>query len=193
MKLIYIHGANATGESFNYIREHLNHDDDLVIEYSTADGFEHNLFQMKRLIRDFDNMFFVAHSMGGIYALHLADLFPDQVLGAVTISTPYGGSRAADYAKYFLPFSKLLKDIGPNSRPMRLTEKIHIQHPWTNVVTTRGNCLWMNELNDGVVTIESQSKRTDMELVELPLNHYEVVMSPRVIKIIQQKIKKLSK
>jgi pimeloyl-ACP methyl ester carboxylesterase len=191
MKLIYIHGANATGESFNYIREHLNHNDDLVVEYSTADGFNHNLFQMKRLIKDCDNIFFVAHSMGGIYALHLADLFPDQVLGAVTISTPYGGSRAADYVKYFLPFSKLLRDIGPNSHPMRLTDQIQIQHLWTNIVTTRGTSLWMTEPNDGVVTIESQKHRKDMKFVELPLNHYEVVMSPKVVKTIQQQIKKV--
>ena len=190
MKLIYIHGASATGESFNYIREHLNHNDDVVIEYSSKNGFEENLEQMKKILVDFDNMFFICHSLGGIYALHLANHFKDQVLGAVTMSTPYGGSSAADYAKYFLPFSRLLRDIGPNSRPMKLTNKLEVIHPWTNVVTTRGDSPWMVEPNDGVVTIASMTHRNDMEFIELPLNHYEVVISPKTIDILKEKIKK---
>jgi len=68
MKLVYIHGASATGESFNYIREHLNHNNDIVIEYNSKNGFEENLAQMKDMLVNFDNMFFVCHSLGGIYA-----------------------------------------------------------------------------------------------------------------------------
>lgn len=188
MKLVYIHGANATGESFNYIREHLDHDDEIVIEYSTKNGFDANLEIMKNLLVDFDNMFFICHSLGGIYALHLADHFYDRVLGAVTMSTPYGGSQAADYAKYFLPFSRLLKDIGPNSRPMKLTNKLKTLHPWMNIVTTNGDSPWMVEPNDGVVTIASMKYRNDMQFVELPLNHYEVVISPATIEIIKSRI-----
>lgn len=190
MKIIYIHGANATGESFNYIRDHLKHDDELVIEYSSKNGFENNLSYMKTLLVDYDNMFFVCHSLGGIYALHLAHHFNQQVLGAVTMSTPYGGSHAADYAKYFLPFSRLLKDIGPNSRPMKLTNAIKIQHPWCNIVTTSGESQWMVEPNDGVVTIASMSHRNDMELVTQASNHYEVVISPKTVSTLKNRIAK---
>lgn len=193
MKLIYIHGASATGASFNYIREHLNHSDDVVIEYSSKNGFEENLEQMKKILVDFDNMFFICHSLGGIYALHLANYFKDQILGAVTMSTPYGGSSAADYAKYFLPFSRLLRDIGPNSRPMKLTNKLEVIHPWTNIVTTRGDSPWMVEPNDGVVTIASMTHRNDMAFIELPLNHYEVVISPKTVDILKEKIKSYGK
>lgn len=189
MKIVYIHGASATGESFNYIREHLNHNDDIVIEYSSKNGFEDNLEQMKKTLVDFDNMFFICHSLGGIYALHLANHFKDQVIGAVTISTPYGGSQSADYAKYFLPFSRLLRDIGPNSRPMKLTAKLDVLHPWTNIVTTRGDSPWMIEPNDGVVTIDSMTSRKDMEFIEVALNHYEVVISPTTVDIIKSKLK----
>lgn len=189
MKLVYIHGASATGESFNYIREHLNHNDDIVLEYSSKNGFDDNLEQMKKILVDFDNMFFICHSLGGIYALHLADHFKDQVLGAVTMSTPYGGSSSADYAKYFLPFSRLLRDIGPNSRPMKLTNKLTVHHPWTNVVTTKGDSPWMVEPNDGVVTIDSMTYRKDMKFVELALNHYEVVISPATVEVIRTKLK----
>jgi pimeloyl-ACP methyl ester carboxylesterase len=189
MKIVYIHGASATGESFNYIREHLNHDDDIVLEYSSKNGFEENLEQMKKILVDFDNMFFICHSLGGIYALHLAAYFKDQVLGAVTISTPYGGSSAADYAKYFLPFSRLLRDIGPNSRPMKLTNKIEVSHPWVNIVTVSGDSPWMVEPNDGVVTIASMKHRSDMQFIELNNNHYEAVISPKTVDILKQKLK----
>ena len=192
MKFVYVHGASATGESFNYIRDHLKNDDELVIEYSSKDGFDHNLKQMIRLLRDYDNMFFICHSLGGIYALHLYSHFNNRIKGCVSLSTPYGGSKAADYAKYFLPFSRLLRDIGPNSYPMRVADKIKINIPWTNIITTAGTIPWMIEPNDGVVTISSMKYRNDMEHVDLPLNHYEVVISPKTVNVIKEKINEVS-
>lgn len=189
MKIIYIHGANASGDSFNYIRDHLKYDSELVIEYSSKISFEENLTQMKQQLVGNDKLFFICHSLGGIYALHLADQFKDRVLGAVTMSTPYGGSKAADFVRYFLPLNQLLNDIGPKSRPIQLTNKIKITYPWTNIVTTRGESIWMSEPNDGVVTVASMKHRSDMEFIEQPTNHYEVVISPKTVDIIQEKIK----
>lgn len=188
---MYIHGASATSDSFNYIREHLNYDKELIIEYKSDNGFENNLGVMKnRLRREKDKFFFIAHSLGGIYSLHLANAFPRKTLGAVTISTPYGGSREADYAKYFLPFSRLMRDIGPHSKPVSTTNKLDVLHPWCNIVTTKGESPWILEPNDGVVTIESMSYRTDMELVELPHNHYEIVICSDTVKVIQDRLPK---
>jgi hypothetical protein len=62
---------------------------------------------------------------------------------------------------------------------------------WTQVVTTRGASPWIQEPNDGVVTIESQQYRTDFELVELPLNHYEVVISNAVVDIVLDRVKRV--
>ena len=102
MLLVYIHGASATSESFNYIRQHIKHKE-LLINYDSRNGFEKNLVHMKELLSAQKDMFFICHSLGGIYALHLANEFPNQVLGAITLSTPYGGAEVADVAKYFLP------------------------------------------------------------------------------------------
>jgi hypothetical protein len=112
---------------------------------------------------------------------------PDHVRGAVTLSTPYGGAEVADYAQYFLPFSRLMRDIGPSSWSMREANKIKVQHPWTNIVTMRGQSPWMIAPNDGVVTIASMKDHADMELVEVELNHYEVVLSDEVIDIIKKR------
>jgi pimeloyl-ACP methyl ester carboxylesterase len=186
MNIVYIHGASATGDSFNYIRQHLNHTDEIVIEYNSQNGFDRNLADMKNIISNTNNVVFVCHSLGGIYALHLAAVFPDRVLGAVTISTPYGGAESADYAKYFLPFNRLLQDIGPNSDPIKTASRVRLQHPWLNIVTTRGDSPWIMQPNDGVVTVRSMRHRSEMQFEELYINHYEVVMSPKTVDIIKK-------
>lgn len=186
MNLVYIHGASATGDSFNYIRQHLDHPDEVVIEYDSQNGFDCNLADMKRIVSNIEQIVFVCHSLGGIYALHLADDFPQNVLGAVTLSSPYGGAENADYAKYFLPFSRLLRDIGPSSAPITSSNAIKIQHPWLNIVTTRGDSPWIMQPNDGVVTVASMRHRSDMQFKELYINHYEIVMSSKTVDIIKQ-------
>jgi len=191
MTLVYIHGASATSESFNYIRSKLGNGID--INYDSRNGFENNLADMLKQLSDVKNISFVAHSLGGIYALHIANAIPNQVVGAVTLSTPYGGAEVADYVQYFLPFSRLMRDIGPSSWAFKQASKIKIQHPWTNIVTVKGQSPFMLAHNDGVVTIASQKHHIDMELVEVDYNHYEVVLSDEVITFIQERVKKFNK
>jgi len=191
MTLVYIHGASATSESFNYIRSKLGNGID--INYDSRNGFENNLADMLKQLSDVKNISFVAHSLGGIYALHIANAIPNQIVGAVTLSTPYGGAEVADYVQYFLPFSRLMRDIGPSSWAFKQASKIKIQHPWTNIVTVKGQSPFMLAHNDGVVTIASQKHHIDMELVEVDYNHYEVVLSDEVITFIQERVKKFNK
>ena len=191
MKLVYIHGANATSESFNYIKSKLG--DGIDINYDSRNGFENNLTDMQESLKNYKDLVFVAHSLGGVYSLHLANAIPQSVKGAVTLSTPYGGAEVADYVQYFLPFSRLMRDIGPSSWVMRQANKIKIQHPWTNIVTVKGHSPFIVEPNDGVVTIASQKHHDDMELVEVDYNHYEVVLSDVVVKLIKERVNKFKK
>ena len=191
MTLVYIHGASATSESFNFLRSKLGKGID--INYDSRNGFENNLAEIIAQLKDAQNMVLIAHSLGGIYALHVANAIPDQVLGAVTLSTPYGGAEVAEYAKYFLPFSRLMRDIGPNSWAFEQADKIKIQHPWCNIVTVKGQSPFMLAHNDGVVTVASQKHHIDMELVEVDYNHYEVVLAEPVVKIIKERVKKFKK
>ena len=191
MILVYIHGASATSESFNFLRSKLGKGID--INYDSRNGFENNLADIIDQLKDVKDIAFIAHSLGGIYALHVANAMPDQVVGAVTLSTPYGGAEVADYAKYFLPFSRLMRDIGPNSWAFKQADKIKIQHPWTNIVTVKGQSAFMLAHNDGVVTVASQKHHADMELLEVDYNHYEVVLAEPVVKIIKERVKKFKK
>lgn len=189
MTTVYIHGATATGASFNYLRDHIP-GTDVVLEYNSEDGFFHNLKAMHEKLRHTvtDNLFFIGHSLGGIYCLSLADHFKDQTAGGVTISTPYGGSEIASFAKFFAPFSTLLKEITPVSEPIEHAKRIQVKHPWTNIVTTRGNSPWIPGANDGVVTVDSQRANKNMQLIDLHTNHYEVLIHPDTVKIIQSKL-----
>ena len=189
INLVYIHGASATSESFNFIRKKVGAGID--VNYDSRNGFENNLKDIQQQLEGIENIFFIAHSLGGVYSLHLANAMPKQVLGAVSLSTPYGGAEVAEFAKYFLPFSRLMRDIGPSSWAMKQANKIKIQHPWTNIVTIKGQSPFIHEPNDGVVTIASQKHHIDMELVEIDYNHYEVVLSDQVVKLIKQRIKKI--
>jgi pimeloyl-ACP methyl ester carboxylesterase len=192
MTLVYIHGASATSESFNYIRSKLGKGID--INYDSRNGFENNLKEMLDQLEGVKDIAFIAHSLGGVYSIHLANAIPAQVLGAVTLSTPYGGAECAEVVKFFLPFSRLMRDIGPSSWAMTQADKIKIQHPWTNIVTVQGQSPFMHEPNDGVVTIASQRHHAeDMELVEVDYNHYEVVLAESVVKIIKERVKKFKK
>lgn len=186
MVLVYIHGANATVNSFNYLRPLLG--EGIALSYDSRHGFRRNLDRLKEEISSLSGITFIAHSLGGVYALHLANLLPKKVKQGITMSTPYGGHYAAVLAKMLMPFEQLLHDIGPNSWPMDSLKEIQVQWPWTNIVTTRGNVPWLHSPNDGVVTIESQRYRSDMELLEVDLNHYEVVVSPITVDIMRSKM-----
>lgn len=191
MNIIYIHGASATSDSFNYLRQQLNFPNETLVEYHSEQGFERNLEDMTKQLEGIDRMLFICHSLGGIYALRLSEIYPQQTLGAVTLATPYNGAESADYAKYFLPFSRLLRDIGPNSAPIKRANSIKIQHPWLNIVPTRGGAPWIVQPNDGVVTIGSMRHRTDMRFEDVYTNHYEVVQSPKTVEIIRHFIDSL--
>ena len=191
--IVYIHGANATAASFTHIRQYVRDYFDepcIMLEYKSENGFENNLNLMKGQLDDADRLFFVSHSLGGIYSLHLANYYKETTKGGISLSTPYGGSKEADYAKYFLPFSRLMRDIGPMSKPVAVAKKLPAPPNWTQVVTTVGQSPWITEPNDGVVTVESMKFRKDFELVEVPLNHYEVVISDQVVEIVLDRIKR---
>lgn len=192
--IVYIHGASATAESFTHIRQYVRdyiEEPDIALEYRSEDGFDHNLANMKGQLDDEDRLFFVSHSLGGIYALHLANYYRETTVGGISLSTPYGGSKQADFARYFLPFNRLMKDIGPMSRPMAEAQRMSAPPNWTQVVSTAGQSPWIHEPNDGVVTIESMRFRTDFEQVELPINHYEVVISNRVVELVLDRISRV--
>jgi len=186
MVLVYIHGANATPKSWNYIRARVG--DGILISYNSSLGFKHNLEHMKSQLIDVENLQFISHSLGGIYALHLADHFSNRVKCGISLSTPYGGVNIPIIARYYLYWHKLFHDIVPTAWPITNVKKIELRWPWTNIVSVSGSMPWSIEPNDGVVSIDSQRFRSDMELIDLEVNHYEVVLSDQAVEIIKTRL-----
>ena len=92
-------------------------------------------------------------------------------------------------AQFFLPFNQLMRDISPGSEPMASVPKMRVPRNWTNVVTTGGSNPFITAPNDGVVTVESMTHLPDqMGLVLSESTHYEVVLSPRTVNIITDRI-----
>lgn len=188
MNLVYIHGNHATADSFNYIRSKLPGHNDILLEYDSGHGFYTNHATMLEQLDGLDDVFFVAHSLGGIHALHLAHELGSRVTGGVTMSTPYGGSEAAEMVACLLPFSQVLQDIRPRSAPIIAGREISLSVPWTNLVSIGGSSPFMLAANDGVVTLGSMRHRSDIELVDIECNHFDIVLNARAAAVIEREI-----
>ena len=95
-------------------------------------------------------------------------------------------------AKILFPFSRLLREVSPCASPITDLRKMEVPRLWANVVTKKDNGLWRTEPNDGIVTQASMRHRSDMELIDLDVNHYEVVVSPDSVNIISERIKSIN-
>jgi pimeloyl-ACP methyl ester carboxylesterase len=188
MNLVYIHGHGASTKCFNFIRKRLGHSKEVFLGYNSNDGFANNYAAMLERLKNVEKMFFIAHSIGGIYALHLAHALEKKVLGAVTLSTPYGGSTEAGFMQFFSVFHPILRDVHPYSGPISSGNNLPILHPWTAVVTTAGHYPFTIEPNDGVVTLKSMRHRKDLRVIEFHMNHYQVLRSEQTVDIINDAI-----
>jgi len=177
MHIVFIHGHRATAQSFNFLSGKLHRHKHIFLEYNSDNGFYANHHDMVQQLADVDDIFLVAHSLGGIHALHLADELQSRILGAVTISTPYGGSEAAEILAYMMPFNQVFQDIRPRGIPIVNSKQFEPPSMWTNIVSVKGHSPFMVAANDGVVTLASMRHRDDMRLVEVEANHYEVLQN----------------
>jgi pimeloyl-ACP methyl ester carboxylesterase len=159
----------------------------VLIDYSSSLNFNDNLEEMVYLLGN-QPVFIIGHSLGGIYGVHLLEKC--NVLGAVSISTPYRGSSTADWMKYIVPSYPLFRDVGRKSPPVLKAQSIPINIPWTQVVSTGGAVPYLKGPNDGVCTIESMEyRKLDMDCIHVDNTHYEVMCSDEVVKIIYNRYK----
>ena len=183
--VVYIHGNGESSKSFDFLRSHIRGHREIMVNYDSKNGFDTNLAEMKAALGKHKNLFFVAHSLGGIYSLHLAEILKSRVVGAVTLSTPYAGCEAAEFLQYLYPESQLMRDIRPTSPPIMDSLLMNVSVPWTAIVSTGGYKPVMVAANDGIVTQVSMCARVDMRHVFVSNDHFDILLSKEVADMIQ--------
>ena len=196
--LVFIHGANATSKSFNYILRGLKQNKldsqttQHFFNYDSHNGFYKNLDNMHVEIDKMRGpIMLIAHSLGGIYSVHLYNHFRKQIKRAITLSTPYAGVVNANLMQWVFPYHQLLHDVGSVSRPVLESHYTKIKIPWTQIVSTTGDTPWMNPFikNDGVVSQYSMTYREDISYCYVDSNHYEIVADPDVVDFISGSVR----
>jgi len=190
MRLVYIHGATASERSFAFIDKSLKTKNAIYLNYDKETTAKENIKAMEDILDHEDGPFFiVAHSLGGVYAVYLQNIFK-AITGVVSLATPFNGSEIATWGAMLNPTYQLFKDITTHSDFIRNSRKIKIECPWLQIVTTVGDVPWITGSNDGIVTNTSMTCRNDVDYEEVDRNHYEIVLSQRVVDIIKQRLYK---
>jgi pimeloyl-ACP methyl ester carboxylesterase len=191
MKVVYIHGATASERSFAYIQKSIRADNPIYLNYDKDTTAKDNLQNMyDKLDYEDGPFFYVCHSLGGIYATYLQQEFSTATHGCVSLATPFGGSEIATWGSMLNPGYQLFKDITTSSKFIKNSKDIKITCPWTQIVTTEGDVPWLTGRNDGIVTQWSMTCRNDIDYISVDRNHYEIILSQRVVDIIKQRLYK---
>ena len=179
-KICYIHGLNQTHRSFNYLSQELEHNGDILIDYSSFQPIEKSIAQVLYFIPKTEPVILIGHSLGGLIAMLIAARKLVTVEKVITISAPLGGSKAAVYARWVASSIPLLNDLVPNSTQIREIKGVKLGIPVLNVISTGGSLPTSSEPNDGVVTISSQKAFTSGKKIEVKANHFEIMMHEKM-------------
>ena len=188
-----IHGANSTPLSFRWVKEQLAHN--IVVEgvkvveiaYDYNEDLNTIISKLCSKMPTNKKVYLVGHSLGGIVAVALSQLiskvYPKtDVAGVFTISSPFLGSEGARLLSWMFPSNNLYKTIRVDNLDLKSIRMLGTPYRTLNVITTKGdNPLFYGELNDGVVTVESQMALSNTEKIYIPHNHYEILVSDEII------------
>jgi len=197
----FIHGANATPTSFNYIKESLERDPELNeykfvdIIYDCQENLKSIISVLARSAPKDKQLYIIGHSLGGVVAVGVSQKIiqfdmPVSLRGVITMSSPFGGSESADYLRWLYPQYHLFRSISTTSRVITDLKSVGAVVPTLSLVTTSGNNPLFSSANDGVVTVASQRALKKSVYVEMPYNHFEVLVSTETVQHIKLFLKK---
>lgn len=191
-ELWIIHGANSTPLSFSYILDQLTEDyrfqdwHVVRISYDCQDNLPALVEQLSTQMPRDKEIFLLGHSLGGVLAVAASQAVkftnPSVTIKAVvTLSSPLGGSESATYLQWLFPGYHLFRNIAPSSKLISGVKSVGAVVPTLSLVTSAGNNPLFHEANDGVVTVKSQRSLDKATFIEVPYNHFEVLLNPDVV------------
>lgn len=179
----YLHGAFASSRSFSWLKAQLPEHESANVEYSCAGSLGLVVDEIEKQIKEAGEIDIVGHSLGGVFAVALSRRCPN-IRRVVTMSSPFGGSRIAAFLQFITP-GTFMESIQPYSSLMTEVRNGPLRAPVLSVVTTGGRSPAMPEANDGVVSLQSQRALDGPRYVELPVNHFEVLLAEETLPLIR--------
>jgi len=190
MIIITCHGNSATHNSFSFIKKCLPDYEYLDLSYDSRMGFWNNLEHMEDFLSYYpeDEIVFLAHSLGGVYAAYLASFYRKRTLAMITMATPFAGCEAAGILNMLAP-SQLFRDIRTNSDVMRGVQQFDIKCHVTAIVTTSGQSSLWTKINDGVISRESMlALKGDVTYYDVHATHNEILLHEETVEIVKEAI-----
>lgn len=184
--IIFIHGANSSPVSFNFLSHFLPSHKRVDFSYETNDTLEYSLLKLDTCIfnehkSSLEKVCLVAHSMGGILALAARQLPTDGVGSICTIASPVMGIKSAGYLRFAFPGEQIFNNVAPSNGVIRSIREYTPALPTLACITTKGASPFFREPNDGVVTVSSQEGPESIPRIYFPLNHFEVLLDYGVV------------
>jgi pimeloyl-ACP methyl ester carboxylesterase len=179
MQIIYIHGAAASSQSFNWIRTRLSRHYARFVSYRLDEPIPSVIDRVFDMIREPSVL--IGHSLGGVIAASCAEHV--QVGKLITLCAPFGG---IPYAELLAMWSSdpLFRELRHSSPMLAALRRRPITKPHLAIVGSSG-LPTMTEPNDGVLTVASQTALST-DFIILPLNHFEVLLSSEVTDLIEK-------
>ena len=194
--VIYLHGANASPDNFNYytlkLPEHRFIAPTYDMEQDPFDIVEILKIQKEREFGK-EPVIVVGHSFGGLIAGWYASVYPQKVSHLVTIATPWEGTPVARIFGYFFRNSTMFKNTRPGAEVLALLQEKSFNKPHTNIVCTHGaNPIagLGGKANDGMITVDSQSasppKFKNSQNITIEAGHSGVLLNNTVTDMLQK-------
>lgn len=194
MNIVFVHGAWATKDSFNYMSqfvsdEHSKYFFEYDCQISNFADITHNLFMF--VIENIGKnkpVIFVGHSLGGLISIYTAKkYFEKDCFGVMTISSPMKGIYLNPIIRPYMEMrAPILGEISPSRSIITETNRNTYDFPILSILTvTKFSPMHIGE-SDGVLSLTAQKwkpKTKEYKEIKLKNSHNEVLLSNNFKKI----------
>lgn len=179
----YVHGLNSSHRSFAYIQKCLPQHNIIKINYDSHQSLDASMVQVHKQLPK-GKVALVGHSLGGLISSLLCFEDPDRFTDLITISSPLGGSKAANMMRWVPGHPTVLEDITPHGQFIRRLAMFQTEIPTLSIISTGGHLATTSEANDSVVTVSSQRALLFGKKAEVKANHFEVLMHEKTVELV---------
>lgn len=218
---LFIHGALSTRRSFSFIKSQLLLEEQVAnpqafaasspADFKAQCAYEYKDFsydiraekgadmvdRLYKQLKTYGNrpVTMICHSFGGVLGVSGARRIltekDDLNISVVTMGSPLGGSAMASFLKMLKPSSTFFRNIGSYDSFMKEFMSEPLPCRTRALITTEGHADWMNEPNDGVVTVGSQMYYEGDPYfypATVKTNHFEVLLSDKAVGYIKKEL-----